>query len=1103
MRRKDRTPVTRLTPWRRARWRLRRIAAVATLAGVVAAPALTGSATAESGGQSGLPGGSHGGTVTAGKARFQVLSPTLIRTEYAGDARFVDARTFNVIGRGAFAPTRFTSTKADGWLTIRTDALTLRYRLDSGPFSTDNLTVSLRAGRTPVTATPWRRLTCDVGTLCEAEEQTYAGAAVAADHTGHTGAGFVAGFEATGDTLSAEMNVATAGTYRFAVRYANAVGGDQQHTTRTLSVSVDGGESRTLTLPTTPNWDTWNIAATDLTLGAGRHTITLTRTERDSGHVNIDSVALTAPDAGYPPASATAVVSCRYGVSCEAESGRVGGTAKIAANHKGFSGRGFLAELHQGSSLTTRVVDVPADGTYALHIRYANGVGGDGGHRTRTATVAVGDDVRQVSFPATDDWSTWASVSAQVALKAGTNEITLGCPDADSCHVNPDTIAVTAAGAPAPPPHLALGGYRRSLDNVDGEAGDPPSTPGLLHRDGWYLLDDTQSALFDPATGKASPRPGHGGAPYQDGYVFGYGQDYKRGLAELATLTGPPALLPQWAYGVWFSQYFDRTAADYRDTLLPRFRAEGVPLDVLVIDTDFKSPNAWSGWDIDRTRFPDPKGFFDWAESQGLHNVLNTHPSILADDPKFPQAQATAKGKLSKGGCPAGPECYFFDWGDPDQLKAYLDLHESMERQGNDFWWLDWCCDAARSSLAGVTPDAWINHHYAARADRLIGRGFVMSRAYGSLQSGPYAGPAGPPTGPWAEKRTTLHFTGDSTGSWGTLRYVVGATPAESAATGMAAISHDIGGHNDPGGLRGSETYRVGDQIRYTTKLPDDLYARWIQFGAFQPIDRLHSNHGDRLPWQYGPEANASAKRFLNLRENLLPYTYTLARQAHATGVPIVRPMYLEYPAEENAYAHAATQYLYGPDVLVAPVTSPGTTASTTVWFPPGEWTDYFTGRTYPGGSTHTITSGLDTMPVFIRSGGMLVTRTGDVTDHERNPLTRLTLTVGVGSPGSFTLLEDDGAPVKRLKGVSTRIDYDRSGPLHTVRIHPAKGSYKGQVTSREWTLSLRNATRPSVVTVDGVRLPAGAYSWDADARTLTVRLPRRDVRLPITFTYR
>jgi VCBS repeat-containing protein len=1048
-------------------------------------------------------------TVRSGQARFEVLSPTLIRTEYAGDGAFVDAPTFNAIGRNTFAPTSYTSTESGGWLTIRTSALTLQYREDSGPFGAQNLVVRENSGGTQVTATPWRRLTCAVGALCEGEDVAGDGLTVASDHSGFTGGGFLAGFEGTGNALSAVVSVPAAGTYSFQARYANSQGGDGQNTTRTLTLSVDGGADQTISLPVTGSWDSWSIAAATLQLSAGEHTVSLERTAADSGNVNVDSVALLDPGAAYPSAAARAITDCRYGVSCEAEAGRTTGSARTATDHTGYAGTGFAAELNQGSTLTAHVVGVPADGTYALQVRYANGQGGDGLHQTRTAAVSAGGSTgaQPLSLPATADWDTWGTASVPVTLTAGADDITLSCPDATSCHINADTLAVTAPGAPAPAPHLALGGYRRGLDGVNGDNGAPATTPGLLYRDGWYLLDDTPSALYDTAAGTVSPRAGHGGKPYQDGYVFGYGHDYKQALSDLATLTGPAELLPEWAYGVWYSEYIDRTAADYENTILPAFRSEGVPLDVLVTDTDFKSPDAWNGWEMDPAKYPDPKGFFDWAASQGLHDTLNIHPSILSTDPQFPQAMATAKGKLRKGGCAtSAADCYVFDFGDPDQLKAYMDLHRTMDDQGNDFWWLDWCCDASQSSAPGVTPDAWINEQYAKDADRTIGRGFVISRAYGSLQAGGYSSPTGLPTGPWADKRSTIHFTGDTSSTWGTLRLEVGYTPGESAATGMSAISHDIGGHNDTTGLKGSETYTSGGQTRTTAKLPDDLYARWVQLGAFQPVDRLHSNHSDRLPWQYGAAARASADRFLNLREDLVPYTYSLAEEARTTGVPVVRPTYLEYPDEPQAYAAAGSEYFYGSDVLVAPVTTPGGTATTSVWFPPGQWTDYFTGRTYTGGTTQDVTTGLDTMPVFIKAGGIMPTRTHDVTDDVRNPLTDVTLTIAPGASGAYRLYEDGGAttsPGTPGHSSTTAIRYTESAGRHTVTIGGASGGFPGQVTHRRWTLSFVGATAPTTVTADGRPLPAGAWHWAADTRTLTVTLPDRTVHAPLTVAYR
>jgi Glycosyl hydrolases family 31/Carbohydrate binding module (family 35)/Carbohydrate binding module (family 6) len=886
--------------------------------------------------------------VVSGNARFEVLSPTLIRTEYADQKRFVDAATFNAIGRDDFAPVRFSTRTDKGWLTIDTGALTLRYRVGSGSFTADNLGVRLRSGQQIVRATPWAGHAlpvCAAGQLCEAESLDLRGPVVATDHGGYTGTGFAAGFTSAGDALGLTATVTAAGAYQLGVRYANSVGGDGQNVTRTLSVSVDGGAGRTLSLPPTADWDTWAVATVPLDLTAGRHQISIVRAAADSGNVNIDSVALGHPGDAFPAPAPPAPQPCVFGSPCAADAGALSGGAKVAADHNGHSGTGFLAGLERaGASDAVTVTGVPKSGSYRLQLRYANGQAGPG---TMSIGASTSAPVTATLAP-TSGWDYWRTISVGVTLAAGTNTVTLGCPTDDSCHVNVDTVAVTTPGAPPLAPHAPLGGYRRGLDGVDGGA---LSTPGLLYQDGWSLLDDSASALYNPATRKVTARPG----PVQDGYVFAYGQNYTRGLRDLSTLTGPTKLLPRWAYGVWYSEYFDRTAADFQQTIVPRFRAEGVPLDVLIVDTDFKAPDRWNGWQIDPAKFPDPQAFFAWAHAQGLHTSLNIHPSILGSDPKFAAAQATAKGKLQRTGCNGGPDCYVFDWGDPDQLKAYVDLHREMAPRGVDFWWLDWCCDASRSSLAGVTPDAWINQQYADL------NGFAFSRAYGSLQAGGYGGPVPVPTGPWADKRTTLHFTGDAISDWATLRFEVGYTGGESVATGLAAVSHDIGGHTlglqEPGSEPGS------------TKLPDDLYARWVQLGTFQPIDRLHSNHSDRLPWQYGPAAGASATKFLKLRERLLPYTYRAAAEATRTGTPIVRPLYLAYPGEQEAYATAGAEYLYGPDMLVAPVTTPGTSATTSVWFPPGStWTDYFTGRRYRGGTTQQITTTLETMPVFVRA---------------------------------------------------------------------------------------------------------------------------------------
>ncbi len=129
-----------------------------------------------------------------------------------------------------------------------------------------------------------------------------------------------------------------------------------------------------------------------------------------------------------------------------------------------------------------------------------------------------------MALPPTSDWDSWNTVRVPVRLSAGSDDVTLGCPtEASNCNVNVDTVAVVAPGGPLLAPHAPLGGYRRDLDTANGSV---KTNPGLLYQDGWSLLDDTASALYDPATEKVTQRGDHGGAAYADGYVFGYGDRY-------------------------------------------------------------------------------------------------------------------------------------------------------------------------------------------------------------------------------------------------------------------------------------------------------------------------------------------------------------------------------------------------------------------------------------------------------------------------------------------------------------------------------------------------------------------------------------------------
>src|SRR5207248_2859218 len=237
------------------------------------------------------PAAAASNVVIDGHARFEVLTPTLIRLEYAGDDAFQDNPTFNAVNRNMPAPA-FTTVVAGGFREIRTAGMTLRYRQGSGPFTAANTSIQLGTG---VTGAPAFPSYCAFGSSCQAENSLFGGSASAAyDHQGYTGSGFLAGLTSTGASLIQDVSgVPAAGTCRLSVRYANAQGGDGQSVTRTLSSSVDGAAGPTFPLPVTGSWDTWSTASVMVTVGAGTHTIRIAQDAGNSGNVNLDSIALT------------------------------------------------------------------------------------------------------------------------------------------------------------------------------------------------------------------------------------------------------------------------------------------------------------------------------------------------------------------------------------------------------------------------------------------------------------------------------------------------------------------------------------------------------------------------------------------------------------------------------------------------------------------------------------------------------------------------------------------------------------------------------------------------------------------------------------------
>ena len=791
---------------------------------------------------------------------------------------------------------------------------------------------------------------------------------------------------------------------------------------------------------------------------------------------------------------------CTFGQLCQAGAASLGGGATLSQTFPGYQSTagyaGFFVKA--GASVTWHVIGSMA-GPAVVSLRYYNLASPPLTPGPSTLDLDVNGRLRQIIDAApTTATEPWATFTTSIPLVSGTNSIKVISTTPNSFDLGIDTLSVGPGGSPPPVPASTgpLGGWIRGFDTDTynltptcgpGESGDtcqaviqPLNTDGLLDTAGWRLLDDTQSALWT-TNGWIERRPAHG--DLEDGYLFVYGHDFAGALQTLAQLTGPAPLLPRDDFGVWYSDYTPYSSSTIENSIYPEFVANDLALNTLSLDTDWKAPNDWNGWEWNGSLFPSPSSFLRWARSHGIDVTLNIHSSIDDNDPKLPEAERIAGHVLASSSCTNG-NCKVWDWSSIPQAESNFALQQSFQSQGVSFWWLDWCCDDSVVSSPGVTPDAWVGHLYAQDMVNLGERGFVLARIGGSNADPQEVYPAGP----WSDHTSAIAFTGDAWGTWNTLATEAALVPDE-ATIGEPYVSSDIGSYLGP-----PPTQSGAD--------PPDLYDRWVQLGTFEPILRLHSNNENRLPWQYPQPVQGITESFLRLRETLLPYSYTLADEANQRGLPMARPLYLDYPDQPSAYQNP-TEYLYGPDMLVAPVTTPGDVASTTVWFPPGRWVDFFTGATFTGPSAATLAVPLDRMPVFVRQGGIVPEQSST---GGAGPPHALTTLVYPGSPGSFDLYGDAGTGLGYTKGqrtetlITTSSSAPAGGPPSVrVTIGATRGSYPGEPTSVSTTIEMVDVTRPDRVTLDGRNVSARSgsgprWSYRVSTSTLTVDIGSRPV---------
>ncbi|MFZ4397576.1 MAG: TIM-barrel domain-containing protein, partial [Kiritimatiellia bacterium] len=627
---------------------------------------------------------------------------------------------------------------------------------------------------------------------------------------------------------------------------------------------------------------------------------------------------------------------------------------------------------------------------------------------------------------------------------------------------------------------------------------------GFLSRSGWALVDDSAKILFDEK-GWVTRRPE---GKRLDWYLFLHGHDYKGALADAAQVFGRQPLPPRFAFGYWWSRYWAYSDKEI-EAMVEQFDTQGIPLDVMVIDMDWHK-EGWTGYSWDRRYFPDPDEFLAWLKKRNLKISLNLHPAdgVAKFEDAFPAMVKTL------GLDPRKTDRVPMNVIDPKFMDAYFRcLHHPMEKQGVDFWWMDWQ-QGESSAMPGLDPLPWINHlHWRDMQTNPARRGkrpLIFSR-FGGVGAGRYC----------------IGFSGDTWSVWDSLAYQPYFT-ATAANVLYGYWSHDIGGH-------------INGEIE------PELYARWIQFGIHSPVVRTHTTKNakaERRVWAYPEPYGPIMADALRQRYEMIPYIYTEARVAFDTGLSLCRPMYYEWPEREEAYK-AKDQYLFGSQMLVAPVLKPVDPktefAHVDVWLPPGQWFDTARGCFEKGGRTIRRGYLIAETPVFVRAGTILPGQ-GRTTRVTPGSYRNLVVTAYPGGDGEYRLYEDDGVSLdyqagagawilltQRVEKGARRITVGPAQGTHTrpdMEIRPTssvacvtesrpelrfrpEGCYAGFESIRSLELRLPAAVPPTEVTVGGKRLAwayrLGREGWTYDGQTATVivRLQRMDVGRQTTITLR
>ncbi|MGB7280617.1 MAG: glycoside hydrolase family 31 protein [Candidatus Acidiferrum sp.] len=520
-------------------------------------------------------------------------------------------------------------------------------------------------------------------------------------------------------------------------------------------------------------------------------------------------------------------------------------------------------------------------------------------------------------------------------------------------------------------------------------------------------------------------------------YYFLYGPDFDRIIASYREITGAVPLFGKWAYGYWQCKNRYNSQAELL-AIAQKYRDLHIPLDNIVQD--------WFWWNIMgdpvfNKNYPDPKGMVDALHNDHVHLMISVWPFFRPGSPVYDDMDRRgffiARTKVQSF---HPPGMALYDAFSAEAREYYWSLMDhALFKIGVDAWWLDTTEPETEGRETNILVTSKVNsgdngaryaNEFPLYTTSAVYEGqrqasdkkrvFILSRsAY-----------------PGEQRNAAAVWSGDIDPNWQTFRRQIPAG-LNYSLSGLPYWTTDIGG--------------------FVSANPDDpayreLYVRWFEFGAFCPIFRAHGTRttNQNEVWSYGPDAQKILVAYDKLRYRLMPYIYSLSWKTTSEGYTIMRPLVMDFREDVRAQ-NVGDQFLFGPAILVNPVTEPGVTTRH-LYLPNAKWYDFWTGSALQGGRFLDAPTTLDRMPLYIRAGAILPLGP-DVEYAAQKSADPIELRIYRGANGAFTLYEDENDTYDYEKGVYATIPFSWDDAANTLTIGDRSGSFPGMLEKRTFRI--------------------------------------------------